>query len=311
MKKILAILLALALTIGCVVALASCGDKKVDEPTSVEDIEEPSEDIAEEETEAPAADGETTAPAADGETTAPAADGETTAPAADTTEATTEAAKVPETTEEILKVYNDAVNGAISAKAGYSKTRVTNINSLEGGKILDFQVVKDAVNDFLGVGTKTYNNSKGKAEYMGKASLSAGDVQSAKCTDKDGKYTIEITVKNGTSSASGSGKSDSSAINNTGLFVGKGDKSEFDYKSAGNIYDALNGLDEASVEAVKVSTDSIKITAVVDAASGNLENLKVTFNFTANLTTVKYLIVTVKNATGKANTTVTFSNFKY
>ncbi len=303
MKKVLAIILALALTAGCVVFLASCGNKTTEPETTAmteAPVEETSEDVsapAEESTEAPA---EESTEAVTEETTA-----ET------TTEETTEAKKAPEGKEEILKVYNDAVNNAISKKAGYSKTRVTNINSLEGGKILDFQVVKDAVNDFLGVGTKNYNNSKGKAEYMGKASLSASDVSSATCTEKDGKYTIEITVNNGSSSASGSGKSDNSAINRTGLYVGSGDKSEFDYKSAGNVYDALNGLDEASVQAVSVSTNSIKITAVVDAESGNLENLKITFNFTADLTSVKYLIVTVKSATGKANTTVTFKDFKY
>ena len=303
MKKVLAIILALALTAGCVVFLASCGNKTTEPETTAmteAPVEETSEDVsapAEESTEAPA---EESTEAVTEETTA-----ET------TTEETTEAKKAPEGKEEILKVYNDAVNNAISKKAGYSKTRVTNINSLEGGKILDFQVVKDAVNDFLGVGTKSYNNSKGKAEYMGKASLSASDVSSATCTEKDGKYTIEITVNNGSSNASGSGKSDNSAINRTGLYVGSGDKSEFDYKSAGNVYDALNGLDEASVQAVSVSTNSIKITAVVDAESGNLENLKITFNFTADLTSVKYLIVTVKSATGKANTTVTFKDFKY
>ena len=233
--------------------------------------------------------------AAPAEETTEAAETTTEATTAETTtEETTEAKKAPEGKEEILKVYNDAVNNAISKKAGYSKTRVTNINSLEGGKILDFQVVKDAVNDFLGVGTKNYTNSKGKAEYMGKASLSASDVSNATCTEKDGKYTIELTVNNGSSSASGSGKSDNSAINKTGVFVGSGDKSEFDYKSA-----------------VSVSTNSIKITAVVDAESGNLENLKVTFNFTADLTSVKYLIVTVKSATGRANTTVTYKDFKY
>ena len=301
MKKVLAIILALALTVGCVVFLASCGNKTNEPETTAAEteaapVEETSEDAsapAEESTEAPAE--ETTE-----ETTVE-----------ETTEETTEAKKAPEGKEEILKVYNDAVNNAINAKAGYSKTRVTNINSLEGGKILDFQVVKDAVNDFLGVGTKNYTNSKGKAEYLGKASLSSGDVSSATCTEADGKYTIELTVNDGSSSASGGGKSDNSSINKTGLYVGSGDKSEFDYKSAGNVYDALNGLDEASVQAVSVSTNSIKITAVVDAETGNLENLKVSFNFTANLTNVKYLFVTVKTATGRANTTVTFKDFKY
>ena len=86
---------------------------------------------------------------------------------------------------------------------------------------------------------------------------------------------------------------------------------KFDYKSADNIYVALNGLDEASVEAVNLNTTNAKIVCVVDAATGNIEKLTVSFVFNANLTSVKYLIASIKEATGIADTTVTFSNFKY
>ena len=214
----------------------------------------------------------------------------------------------PEGKEEILKVYNDAVNNAINAKAGYSKTRVTNIQSLDGGAVLKIGVVQDTVNNFLGVGTKTYTNNKGKADYMSKASLSAADVSSATCTEKDGKYTIELTVNNGSST---SGSNENAPINRTGIYVGTGDKSEFDYKSAPNIYYALNNTDGASVESVRVDTSNVKVKAVVDAETGNLENLVVSFNFSANLSNVKYTIAKVSTATGRADTTVTYKDFKY
>ena len=300
MKKVLAIILALALTAGCVVFLASCGNKTTEPETTAmteAPVEETSEDVsapAEESTEAPA---EESTEAVTEETTA-----ET------TTEETTEAKKAPEGKEEILKVYNDAVNNAISKKAGFSKTRVTNIQSLDGGAVLKIGIVQETVNNFLGVGTKTYSNSKGKADYMSKASLSAGDVSNATCTEKDGKYTIELTVNNGTSK---SGSNESAPINRTGLYVGTGDKSEFDYKSAPNIYYALNNTDGASVESVKVDTSNIKVKAVVDAETGNLENLVISFNFAANLSNVKYTIAKVSTATGKADTTVTYKDFKY
>ncbi len=298
MKKVLAIILALALTVGCVVFLASCGNKTNEPETTAAEteaapVEETSEDVsapAEESTEAPAE--ETTE-----ETTVE-----------ETTEETTEAKKAPEGKEEILKVYNDAVNNAINAKAGYNKTRVTNIQSLDGGAVLKIGIVQETVNNFLGVGTKNYTNNKGKADYMSKASLSASDVSSATCTEKDGKYTIELTVNNGSST---SGGSEYAPINRTGIYVGTGDKSEFDYKSAPNIYYALNNTDGASVESVKVDTSNVKVKAVVDAETGNLENLVVSFNFAANLSNVKYTIAKVSTATGRADTTVTFKDFKY
>ena len=143
---------------------------------------------------------------------------------------------------------------------------------------------------------------------MSKASLSAGDVSNATCTEKDGKYTIELTVNNGSST---SGGSENAPINRTGIYVGTGDKSEFDYKSAPNIYYALNNTDGASVESVKVDTSNVKVKAVVDAETGNLENLVVSFNFAANLSNVKYTIAKVSTATGKADTTVTYKDFKY
>ncbi|MBR4765320.1 MAG: hypothetical protein IK085_01000, partial [Clostridia bacterium] len=190
MKKVLAIILALALTAGCVVFLASCGNKTT-EPETTAMTEAPVEEPSAEETEAPVEE-----PLAD--ESVPAEES-TEAPAEETTEETTveetpEAKKAPEGKEEILKVYNDAVNKAVDSKAGYSKTRVTNIQSLDGGAVLKIGVVQDTVNNFLGVGTKTYTNNKGKANYMSKASLSASDVSSATCTEKDGKYTIELTV---------------------------------------------------------------------------------------------------------------------
>ena len=304
MKKVLAIILALALTAGCVVFLASCGNK-TNEPETTAMTEAPVEESSADETAAPAEE-------SSADESAPAEES-TEAPAEETTEETTveettEPKKVPEGKEEILKVYNDAVNKAIDSKAGYSKTRVTNIQSLDGGAVLKIGVVQDTVNNFLGVGTKTYTNSKGKADYMSKASLSASDVSSATCTEKDGKYTIELTVNNGSST---SGSNENAPINRTGIYVGTGDKSEFDYKSAPNIYYALNNTDGASVESVRVDTSNVKVKAVVDAETGNLENLVVSFNFAANLSNVKYTIAKVSTATGRADTTVTYKDFKY
>ncbi len=306
MKKILAIILALVLVVGGAVVLTSCNGNDEPETTTLADesttLADESTTLADEST--TLADESTTL--ADESTTLAEGESETVSE-----EASTEAATAPATTDEILAVYNDAINGAISAKAGYAKKRVTAIQSLEGGALMKIGLVQDAVSDFLGVGTKEYPNEKGKAEYMGKASLSASDVTSATCKEADGKYTITINLKDGASNSSASGKSDSSPLNKSGLFVGEGDKSAYDYKNADNIYVALNGLDEASVEAVKLNATKGKIVAEIDATTGNIVNLTVSFDFNANLTKVKYAIASISEATGIADTTVTFSNFKY
>lgn len=310
MKKILAIVLALALALGAVMVLTSCGGKDVDEPETTTASEAVTDDAAGTEIdateEATAADETTAAEETTAEETTVEATTveETTAAEKTTAEA---AAKAPSTTEEILALYNKAVNGA--AKAGYSKTRVCNINSLEGGAILKLQVAKDAVYSFLGVGTNSWKNTKGKAEYMGKASLAAGDVTGATCTEKDGKYTVVINVKDGKSSAPGG--SDSSPLAKTGLYTGEGDKGEYDYKNAANIYYALNNTDGAALGAASLNATGGKITATINAKSGKLEKLEVKFNFSVVLTDVKYTIAKIKEGTGSATTTVTFKDFAY
>lgn len=314
MKKILALVLVLALAVGCVALFASCGKDPAPETTTAgEVVEEPTEAPAENGTETTTADA--TEPAAEDPTEAPA-ETTTEAPAETTTAAATEAPteaekKAPATKEEIVKVYNEAVNGAISAKAGYSKTRVTTVNQIEGGAILKIKVAADAVKNFLGEGTTNYTNNKGKSEYMSKSKLSAGDVTSATCTEKNGKYTITMTLKDGSNSAAAGAMKDNSPLNRCGLFVGNSDKSAYDYKTTENIYKALNGLDEASVVSGTGKTGNAKITAVVDAETGKLEKLDVSFNFSVVLNDVKYLFAKISTATGSATTTVKFDNFKY
>lgn len=335
MKKIIALLLALVLAAGSAFMLASCGKDEAETTTAApapstavysttQNPSEPESPAAQPETTAQPTTEETTTEAPTTQeptTTAPATTAKPTTTKAPTTKkptttkkATTTkkpAAKAPSSTAEVLKVYNDAVNGAISAKAGYSKTRATSISSLEGGALMRLQLVKDTVNDFLGVGTTDYQNAKGKAAYMSKASLSASDVSSAKCTENNGKYTVTISLKDGSSSASASGSSDSSPLGKTGLFVGKGDNADFDYKSSDNVYTAINGIDGGSAESVNLSTSKGKITAVINASNGRLEKLTVSFEFNVRLKNVKYSIAKISEGTGVAFTEVTYSSFKY
>lgn len=313
MKKYLAILMAVAMLL----AFAACGQKDAGTATDeeaesiVSDIIESAEDVVDDAIPSDATEvaSETEAVSEDATEATEAAADETTAAPAEDAEETTEAAKAPATTEEILKYYNEAVNKA--ATAGYHKNRVCTINSLEGGAILKLSVAKEAVYNFLGVGTKEWDNAKGKNAYMGKASLAASDVTSAKLTENGEKYVIEIAVKDGSSKANASGKSDSSPLAKTGLFCGDGDKSEYDYKNAYNIYYALNNTDGAGLESASLKATGAKIKATVNAKTGNVESLEISFNFNVVLTNVKYSIAKISEGTGDATTVVKFTNFKY
>ncbi len=221
------------------------------------------------------------------------------------------ASKVPTGAAEITAYYNNAINKVVNSKAGFNKNRTTVMNTLEGGMLMKLQLVKDMVYDFLGVGSKDWNNAKGKQENLSKASLSASDVTSASCTEKNGVYTITMTLKDGASSANASAKSDTSPLGKSGVYAGQGDKIAFDYKNAENIYTAINGVEDTSAESASQKVTGAKITATVDAKTGNLISLTVTWNWHVDLTTVKYTAFSIKSATGDATTTVKLTNVKW
>lgn len=225
--------------------------------------------------------------------------------------ASSTASKVPSTAADIAAYYNAAVNKAVNSKAGFSKKRVTSISNLNGGKLMEMKIVVDTVNDFLGVGTINYKNTKGKVGEISKASLSANDISSPTCKQSGDNYVITMTLKNGTSKASSAGKSDSTALARTGLYSGVGDKKAYDYKNAGNIFDGLNNADGASVESVVENNKNIKISATINSKTGNLVSLHISYDWDVALTKVKYTIVTIKSATGDAKTSVDFTNFVF
>lgn len=225
-----------------------------------------------------------------------------------------ETSKVPSGKAAIAAYYNNAINKAVSAKAGFTKKRVTTTSNLNGGPLLKIQLVVDTVNDFLGVGTTDYTYKKGDAKNVpeiSKASLAAGDLTAANCTASGDIYTITMTLVNGSSSASASGTKDSSPMGKTGLYAGKGDKKAYDYKNAANIHEGLNNAEGASVEAVAETTANAKITAKINAKTGNLVSVNISYNWSVKLTKIKYEVIPLKEASGDAVTTATFSNFVF
>ena len=261
----------------------------------------------------PSADPSATDPsnAADPSATDPSNPASPATPSASKPGTSGQASKVPSTAADIAAYYNAAVNKAVNSKAGFSKKRVTSISNLNGGKLMEMKIVVDTVNDFLGVGTINYKNTKGKVGEISKASLSANDISSPTCKQSGNNYVITMTLKNGTSKASSAGKSDSTALARTGLYSGVGDKKAYDYKNAGNIFDGINNADGASVESIVENSKNIKITATINSKTGNLVSLHISYDWDVALTKVKYTRVTIKSATGDAKTSVDFTNFVF
>ena len=210
---------------------------------------------------------------------------------------------------EIISAYNKAINKAVSDKAGYTKKRTTNLGTLKGAEgIMKFSVVKDTVYNFLGVGTKEYSNDKGSAKYLSQASLKDADIKSAKCESLGGDtYKITLNLADGSSSAPNG--SDSSPLKRCGIFVGSGDKSEYDYKNADNIYVGINNADDASVKSVSENTSNAVITAKINLKTGKISSLNVSWKWHVNLNNVKYYLTI--SASGDADTTVSIDSFKW
>ena len=298
MKKILALLLAFSMLF----AFAACGEDKAEETTTTTTE---AEVALEEETTEAIADApvdETTA--AEGETEI--AD-ESTTTAEETTAA--EIAPAPATTDEIIAYYNKAVNNAYAAKVGFNKVRYTDNETLNAGFLL--KTFGDLVYSFMGIGEEnkyTMDVTKGQWEedvphhYLRKSTLTASDVTAASCTEANGKYTIKLNVKPGTSKASKSESWTKAPIDKCGICVGDLDKSYFDHKTAPVIYAAVGQVVSGAV--IEESYDNATVVAVIDAATGHLVSLTVEYD-------IEVIIDTAGggNATGSSH--IFYKNFKY
>ena len=300
MKKILALLLAVAMLLG----LAACGGNTEDETTTTTTAAEDVTDEApvEESTEAPSADVSAEDPSAED----PSAADESTS-AEESTEAAV--AKAPETTAEILALYNKTINDAYAAKVGFNKERYTDNEALNAGFLL--KTFGDLIYSFMGIGAEnkyTMDVTKGQWEsdvphhYLRKSTLAESDLTGAKCTENNGKYTITLNVKGGTSKASKSESWTKAPIDKCGICVGDADKSYFDHKTAPVIYSAIGEVLSSAV--IEESYNNAKVVAVIDAATGHLVSL-----------TVEFDISVVIDAAGGGNATgsthVLYKNFKY
>ena len=295
MKKIIAMLLAVAMLL----SFAACAAKEEPETTTAPAIEDVTEDaIADDTSDAPVVDASTADPSATTDETL--ANGETTAVVP---------AVAPVTADEIIAYYNTAVNKAYDSRVGFHKERYIDNENLNAGFLL--KTFDDLIYSFMGIGMEnkyTMDVTKGQWEsdvphhYLRKSTLSTADITAAKCTEADGKYTIILNVKPGSSEASKDKKVNNSPIDKCGICVGDADKSYFDHKTAPVIYSAVGEVLSSAV--IKESYKNAVVKAVIDSATGNLVSITVEYD-------VSIIIDAAGggDATGKAH--IFYKNFKY
>lgn len=259
-KRILAILMVLAL----VLAFAACG-KDAPETTTTEAETEIT-------TEAPSESKEDASEAVTDESATDVSEEET--------EATAEAGKAPETTEEIVAYFNEAVNNAKSNSKSitqnYSKkalngscTLPSSLNTLLkllGGadKFIGDQLAKNSQ------GSQVISKSGFPVENESYASkLTAADVSSATCTEANGKYTITLTTLPDGKSAN--------------IVHGSGHAPKaFNVVLPGTVNDNIPGPAQGIVGTATMNYPSATAKIVVDAATGNVLTADYSLNWTIN-----------------------------
>lgn len=259
-NKILAILMVLAL----VLAFTACG-KETPETTTTEAETETT-------TEAPSESKEDASEAVTDESATDVSEEET--------EATAEAGKAPETTEEIVAYFNEAVNNVKSNSKSITQN-YSNI-TLNGSCTLPSSL--SGILKLLGgadkfIGDQLAKNSKGSAVISKSAypvenesyasKLTAADVSSATCTEADGKYTITVkTIADGKSST---------IVHGTGHAP-----KAFNVILPGTVNDNIPGVATSIVGTATMNYPSATAKIVVDAATGNVLTADYSLNWTIN-----------------------------
>lgn len=314
MKKLLALLLAAAMLL----SFAACGEDTPDETETTTAAEETT--LADEQVDAsvPAEDGttleeaESSEPASEEATSEEPVSEDASVPAEDATaeEEKVEIAPAPSDKAEIIALYNDAVNSAFNARAGFKKARSTDNEKADVSVTL--KPFMGLVYQFMGVGAEnkyTETVTKGqwdtdtKRYYLRKSTLAAGDVTGATCTLNANEYTVVLNVKGGNSKGSKDQKFTNAPIDKCGICVGNEDKGYYDHKTGEVIYDAIAGTYAGA--SIEESYKNAKVTAVIDAETGNLKKLTVEFDINVAID------ISIGKGTATATTHIIYTDFKY
>lgn len=264
--RFLALTLAVVLAFG---AMSACGKTPAAEPETTEiSTAAAEEDMTAVETTTPAE----TSPEAE-ETLIEAASQEATEAAEETEAAeTTEAAeeKMPQTKEEIVKLYNDAAN---KVKSG-SKAIVSNytLNSQTSDATISNKMLQNIANKLIAA-NMGYDKKKANVTYTSAedklkefpvrgenwtSKLTAADLSKATCTEKDGVYTVTLELLPDTT---------------PNIKAGQGHAGKaLSIITKESIVDGAGSLGMSVIEedSIKLTFKNCKITAKIDKATGQL-----------------------------------------
>lgn len=278
--RMLAFILAAMFVLG---SFAACGKKTEPETTNAV-----STDVASEpETASPADETETEVTEA-AETTEPATEAETTeAPQTVTEKAeetTVEKDKMPQTTEEIVALYNDSINRVKTE----SKAVVSNytLNTQTKDAEISNKMLQNIANKLISA-NMGYDKKKANITYATPSQildafpvrgqkwsshLTAADVTKATCTEKDGVYTVTLYLKPDTTPNI---KSDQG-------HAGKA----FSVITKDSIVDGAGSLGMSVIEedTIKLTFKDCRITAKIDKETGHVTDANYYMDWTLALT---------------------------
>ncbi len=208
--------------------------------------------------------------------------------------------KAPSTTAEIVSFFNSATKLVATKKPGFSKTSTVTLTKMEPAVLAKISVVKNVVEDFVGVGTKNETAKKGSdnSKLFRASTLSASDVSKATCTSSGNNYIITLTVKGGTNPEKGSSPigrltNDYKSRSEIKKGLAEGIASDKNFKSCGDVKETMNSA-------------TAKIT--VNKTTKQISSYSITYTYNAVIKDVKYTIVTA-TADVDAKGSINFSSF--
>lgn len=320
MKKNLLKLAALILALAMVFSFAACkkdetpdtgNDTTAEAPVDGDNVSDDNT-AAPEETSGEAVSGdESTEPASEGSSEASTDKSNSSKPAATAPIVTAAGNKAPSSTADILKYYNASTGAAFSGKVGFTKHRETKNEQIEANALV--KSFKSLIYKFMGIGadnaynttvTKGQWDTDARKQYLRTSTLGTGDVTSATCKQSGSNYIITIKVKDGKSYAAKGTATCSAPLDKTGICVGDEDKGYYDHKRASCIYDAISGT--YGNAKVSESYSGAVVTATIEAATGHLVKLDISFNISVTID-----LGALGNPTATGTSVVNYSNFKY
>lgn len=285
-KKLIALLLAAVLCL----SFAACGGNDEPETTTEAPVADSTEAV--DATEAPS-EVESTEAASEAESTEPASEVESTEAASEeATEEATEAAKKPEGTAAIVEYFNTAVNKVKTDAKSVKQNHVTNYlaksPTIPGGLITgiykglggDDWLDKTLAKNGQGAATYTGADIDAKFPVEGESwasKLTAADVKSATCTEKNGVYTITIVTKaDGKSDSVKHGQGHNPKVHNVVL--------------PGVVNDNIPGPAAGLIGTAAMDYPYGKAVITVDVATGNVKTAEYDVQWTINFDKMNVIV---------------------